>query len=79
MKRRSEANGGYITYEELNQILPSTIVDAIQSDKYLKILEALGVQVIREEDVKRYLEAKSAKPTDPKARATEMIEDPLRM
>ena len=79
VKRRSEANGGYITYEELNQILPSTIVDAIQSDKYLKILEALGVQVIREEDVKRYLEAKSAKPTDPKARATEMIEDPIRM
>ena len=42
VKRRSEANGGYITYEELNQILPSNIVDAIQSDKYLKILEALG-------------------------------------
>ena len=79
VKRRSEANGGYITYEELNQILPSNIVDAIQSDKYLKILEALGVQVIREEDVKKYLEAKSAKQTDPKARAAEMIEDPIRM
>ena len=79
VKRRSEANGGYITYEELNQILPSTIVDAIQSDKYLKILEALGVQVIREEDVKKYLEAKNAKQVDPKARAAEMIEDPIRM
>ena len=79
VKRRSEANGGYITYEELNQILPSNIVDAIQSDKYLKILEALGVQVIREDDVKKYLEAKSAKQTDPKARAAEMIEDPIRM
>ena len=79
VKRRSEANGGYITYEELNQILPSNIVDAIQSDKYLKILEALGVQVIREEDVKKYLEAKNAKQTDPKARAAEMIEDPIRM
>jgi len=79
VKRRSEANGGYITFEELNQILPSTIVDAIQSEKYLKILEALGVQVIREEDVKKYLEAKSAKQADPKARAAEMIEDPIRM
>ena len=79
VKRRSEANGGYITYEELNQILPSNIVDAIQSDKYLKILEALGVQVIREEDVKKYLEAKNAKQADPKARAAEMIEDPIRM
>ncbi len=79
VKRRSEANGGYITYEELNQILPSTIVDAIQSDKYLKILEALGVQVIREEDVKKYLEAKNAKQVNPKERAAEMIEDPIRM
>ena len=60
VKRRSEANGGYITYEELNQILPSNIVDAIQSEKYLKILEALGVQVIREDDVHKFLEAKSA-------------------
>ena len=79
VKRRSEANGGYITYEELNQILPSNIVDAIQSDKYLKILEALGVQVIREDDVRKYLDAKSAKQSDPKARAAEMIEDPIRM
>lgn len=79
VKRRSEANGGYITYEELNQILPSNIVDAIQSDKYLKILEALGVQVMREEDVKKYLDVKNSKGVDPKARAVEMIEDPIRM
>lgn len=79
VKRRSEANGGYVTYEELNQILPSNIVDAIQSDKYLKILEALGVQVIREDDVKKYLDAKNAKQNDPKSRAAEMIEDPIRM
>ena len=38
----------------------STIVDAIQSDKYLKMLDALGVQVIREDDVPKYLEAKVA-------------------
>lgn len=79
VKHRSEANGGYITYEELNQILPQTIVDAIQSDRYLKILEALGVQVLREEDVKKFVEAKNQKAADPKARAAEMIEDPIRM
>ena len=76
VKRRSEANGGYVTYEELNQILPQNIVDAIQSDRYLKILEALGVHVIREEDVKKYIDAKNAKTADPKR---EMIEDPIRM
>ncbi len=79
VKRRSEANGGYVTYEELNQILPQNIVDAIQSDRYLKILEALGVQVLREDDVKKWIEAKNQKAADPKARAAEMIEDPIRM
>ncbi|MBR1921261.1 MAG: RNA polymerase sigma factor RpoD [Kiritimatiellae bacterium] len=79
VKRRSEANGGYITFEELNQILPATIVDAIQSDRYLKILDALGVQVLREEDVKKWLDAKNQKVADPKARAVELIEDPIRM
>ena len=78
VKRRSELNGGYVTYEELNQILPQNIVDAIQSDRYLRILEALGVHVIREEDVKKYLEAKNAKASDSKSRP-EMIEDPIRM
>ena len=75
VKRRSEVNGGYVTYEELDQILPQNIVDAIQSDRYLKILEALGVHVIREEDVKKYLEAKNAKTSD---RRPDM-EDPIRM
>ena len=77
VKHRSEANGGYITYEELNQILPSNIVDDIQSDRYLKILEALGVQVLREEDVKKFIEAKNQKST--KSHPAEMIEDPIRM
>ncbi len=79
VKRRSEENGGYVTFEELNQFLPSNIVDEIQSDKYLKMLEVLNVQVIREEDVKKYLDAKNAKASDPKARAADMIEDPIRM
>ena len=79
VKRRSEANGGYVTYEELNQVLPSNIVDAIQSEKYLKILEALGVQVLREDDVKKYLDAKNAKQANQKERSSDMIEDPIRM
>lgn len=79
VKRRSESNGGYITYEELNQILPQNIVDAIQSDRYLKILEALGVQVLREEDVKKFLDNKNQKSNDPHDRSHEMMDDPIRM
>ncbi len=77
VKRRSEANGGYVTYEELNQVLPSNIVDAIQSENSLKMLEALGVHVIREEDVKKYVESRNTKATEQKGH--DIIEDPIRM
>ena len=79
VKRRSESNGGYVTFEELNQILPQNIVDAIQSDRYLAILEALGVQVLREEDVKKWLETKNQKNVDLKKGIAEMMDDPIRM
>ena len=78
VKRRAESNGGFVTYEELNQMLPSTIVDAIQSDTYLKMLDALGVQVIREDDVQKYMEAKLAKQNDQKQKS-DPKEDPIRM
>lgn len=79
VKRQSEKNGGYVTYEELNVMLPQHIVDAIQTDKYLSMLERNGVKLLREEDVKKFLEDKNLKDVDPKARAQEMIEDPIRM
>ena len=79
VKRRSESNGGYVTFEELNQILPQNIVDAIQSDRYLAILDALGVQVLREEDVKKWLDAKNQKNADQKKGLAEMMDDPIRM
>jgi len=61
VKERADAQGGYVTYDELNQILPANIPDAIHSDRYLKILEAFGVHIIREEDVQKYLEDKKAR------------------
>ena len=79
IKRRSETNGGYVTYEELNQVLPQNIVDAIQSENSLRMLEALGVRVIREEDVKKFVEARDAKNIDAKASRSDIIEDPIRM
>lgn len=78
IKRRCEANGGYVTFEELNQVLPATTVDAIQTERYLTLLEQLGCAVIREDDVKKYLDSRNAKPGEGKTRS-DIIEDPIRM
>ena len=77
LKHRSETNGGYITYEELNQILPQAIIDQIQTEGYLKILEQLGVRIIHEEDVKVFQEQKSASSFD--AKQSDLIDDPFKM
>ena len=75
VKRRSDANGGYVTFEELNQILPQNIVDEIQTDSYLALFEALDVHIMREDDAKKWLEAKDQKTFSSKAD----VDDPIRM
>lgn len=59
IRRRSDANGGYVTYDEINRILPQQLVDAVETEQYLKILEQLGVHVIKEEDVASWLAEKA--------------------
>ena len=76
---RSKDNGGYVTYDEMNRTLPSSIAETIQSEKYLKILEALGVHVIREEDVKKFLETTDIKNPDKEAPMSEDDADLFQM
>ena len=81
VKQRAEKNGGYVTYEELNQIVPVTVQDESTTDEYLQILQALNVDVIRAEDVDAY-RANKDKQGDNRlhaARTQEMFDDPIRM
>ncbi|HBO98664.1 MAG TPA: RNA polymerase sigma factor RpoD [Verrucomicrobia bacterium] len=76
VKHRAESQGGYITFEELNQILPQAIVDTLQTERYLTMFEQLGVHILSEENVKGWLEKKTA--ADEKNHAPD-FEDPIRM
>ena len=81
VKQRAEKNGGYVTYDELNQIVPATVQDESTADEYLQILQALNVDVIRAEDVETY-RANKDKQGDSRlhaARAQELFDDPIRM
>ena len=81
VKQRAEKNGGYVTYDELNQIVPATVQDESTADEYLSILQALNVNVIRSEDVDDYL-ARRERTADGKfhaQRQNELFDDPIRM
>ena len=74
IQRWANANGGYVTYEELNRLLPEGVVDAIQSERWLKLLDELGIGLIREDAVEQW---KAAKDGNGEADA-DPGEDPLR-
>jgi len=77
---------GFVTYEEMNEVLPSDIENI---DEILTLLEDRGVKILDEADVTDEQEAaanrKAANPAEvveaPKEKAapTERIEDPVRM
>ena len=81
VKQRAEKNGGYVTYDELNQIVPATVQDEATTDEYLSILQALGVDVIRPEDVDTYRALKEKRDDGrlSAGRNAEIFEDPIRM
>ena len=74
IRKLSDANGGYVTYEELNRALPHQIVEAVESERWLSALEELGVELLKEEDVPAWKEGKR---TDEMAEATS--DDPIRV
>ncbi|MCQ2388767.1 MAG: RNA polymerase sigma factor RpoD [Kiritimatiellae bacterium] len=77
VKQRAEKNGGYVTYDELNAIVPATVQDEATADEYLQLLQALNVDVIRSEDVETYRLTKE-KRTENKSQR-DGYDDPIRM
>lgn len=73
IRRRAESNGGYVTYEEINMLLPESVVEELESERWLKVIDGLGIRLLREEDVPRWREARYEKTE------ADREEDPLRV
>ena len=77
---------GFVTYEEMNQILPNDIENI---DEVLTLLEELGIEILDEADVPEEAEQETgtvkvkrvepAEETPDKHAPTERIDDPVRM
>ena len=79
VKQTAEKNGGYVTYEQLNSIVPQTVQDEATADEYLMILQALNVDVIRADDVEAYRASKDQKNAPAPKKSGDSIDDPIRM
>ena len=72
---------GYITYEEINDILPMSFDSAEQLDQILIFLSGMDVQILNQSEVERQKERKKeAKELEGLAKRTEgSADDPVRM
>lgn len=72
---------GYITYEEINEVLPMTIDTADQIDQVLIFLSGMDVQILNQSEVERQKERKKeAKELEGLPRRSEgSPDDPVRM
>ena len=80
---------GYVTYEELNDVMPSDEVTSEQSEDVMSMLSDMGINLVEEEEVED-LESEAATPAvaeEPKAivktaksgEPSERTDDPVRM
>ena len=75
LRRVGERNGGYITYGEINRIIPQLTLDDVNVEKYFELLEVSGIRIVRDEDLERFLAGRNGeKPED-----VTLTEDPLRL
>ena len=74
LRKLGEQHGGYVTYDEINARIPQNLVDEISSERCLKMLEAFGIEVIRDEDVEDWESKKTVN-----VEREEVIDDPLRL
>ncbi len=86
---------GYVTYEELNTVLPSDEVSSEKIEDTMAMLSEMGINVVEEEDAEEMADAKGAKTgksltptvkkktavakTGTRAGAGERTDDPVRM
>ena len=69
-------NGGCVTLEELNRMMPSETVDAVLTEHVLRELEMNGVRVVGEEEAEG---ARRGVGGTRAVSAEEMAEDPVRV
>lgn len=73
---------GYITYEEINDILPMTFDSADQIDQVLIYLSGMDIQILNQSEIERHKERKkeTKEPTEAVSKRSEGTpDDPVRM
>ncbi|MDO5450369.1 MAG: RNA polymerase sigma factor RpoD [Akkermansia sp.] len=83
--RQAQEQGNYLTYDDINDLLPASLIDAAVYDEIYARLRGVGIDIIDAADVDTYRERQRLSDTDDEDAAEKMeakldiLDDPVRM
>jgi len=77
--KQAESQGGYLTYDNINELLPSSLIKDTDIESCLVILRGMDVEIIDASEVERFQQEHAQ--SDKRSRSSRMdfFDDPIRM
>ncbi len=77
--KRAEAQGGYLTYDDINEALPSAIIKDTDIESYLAILRGMDIEIIDASEVERFRSEHEQEDLRGRGSRMDFFDDPIRM
>ena len=70
---------GYLTYQDINEALPDSVVDPEELEAYLLLLREMEIEIIEESEVEKHKKQAEKEEKTARAERFDMFDDPIRM
>jgi len=77
--KRAEAQGGYLTYDDINEVLPNAVIKDTDIESYLAILRGMDIEIIDASDVERFRSEHDQEEQRGRGSRMDFFDDPIRM
>ncbi len=77
--RRSEEQGGYLTYDDINEMLPESVIKDTDIESYLGILRSMEIEIIEAHEVEKYKIEHDIEQRKARTNRLDFFDDPIRM
>jgi RNA polymerase primary sigma factor len=77
--KRAEAQGSYLTYDDINEVLPNAVIKDTDIESYLAILRGMDIEIIDASDVERFRSEHEQEEQRGRGSRMDFFDDPIRM
>ena len=77
--KRAETQGGYLTYDDINEVLPNAVIKDTDIESYLAILRGMDIEIIDASDVERFRSEHEQEEQRGRGSRMDFFDDPIRM